>query len=299
MAFRLPGFLKNDQPLVAEAGKAGFKPKIWLLLLIFLGVYLLPLMLSNDFGSMFSRVGSLKVTIRNLMLLIPTATCLLYVLKIEKRSWSSMGFIRKKAFRQYIYGFLLAAAMISLSVGIGLVTGTLEYGGRSHFAGGLGAAVLMLAGWMIQGLSEEVAFRGYLTVSMANRTPVVWAILLSSLVFGLLHILSGTVWLIGLLNLMVFGVYYALFFLRMGNIWNVAAQHAAWNFFYQNIYGMGTGRVDGSVFLFDPDSSKFPAIKGFLMYEYELIVLFIFLLAILAVLFVPKKGGSDTAGQMT
>ena len=48
----------------------------------------------------------------------------------------------------------------------------------------------------------------------------------------------------GIINLFLFGVFAALYFLRRGSIWGIGAIHSIWNFAQGNIFGC---KVSGSL----------------------------------------------------
>jgi len=64
------------------------------------------------------------------------------------------------------------------------------------------------------------------------------AILISSLLFALLHGANDNITLFAIVNLILFGVFISLFALREGSIWGVCAWHAVWNWLQGNFYGL-------------------------------------------------------------
>ncbi|MGQ0604896.1 MAG: CPBP family glutamic-type intramembrane protease [Anaerolineales bacterium] len=54
-------------------------------------------------------------------------------------------------------------------------------------------------------------------------------VLVSSALFGVLHLLNPNVGLLPFINLCLFGLFAALYALREGGLWGIAAQHAVWN----------------------------------------------------------------------
>lgn len=95
---------------------------------------------------------------------------------------------------------------------------------------GVGAAVA----W-----SEELGFRGYILQNLGEGIGIVWAIVVSCILYGLMHmsnpnstLLSGTlIAVIGYLR--IFG------WLRTGQLWLSMGMHAGWNFFQGPILGFG------------------------------------------------------------
>lgn len=160
---------------------------------------------------------------------------------LQKRPLRTLGFRREGIFKEYIMGIAAGFLVFSAAVLLCVVTGALELGGMSP-AFSAGTFLLFTVGFMIQGMSEEVLCRGYFMVSVARRYPVVIAILANALFFAALHLLNQGISVLAFLNLVLFGVFASVYFLKRGNIWGVAAFHSVWNLVQGNFYGI---RVSG------------------------------------------------------
>ncbi len=228
---------------------------LWLIL-IFLGLYLgtilfffVPIsILSQIFPKLTFTIieglgGSADIIISLFLTGFPILMAILYVRKVERRSIGSMGFFREGWLKSYGKGFLIGLAMCATTLLICLATGTMEYQGPST-ATSIGIWLLTLAGFLVQGMSEEVMFRGFLTVSLAERLPVWLSVLISSVVFALFHGLNSGLTTLSLVNLVLFGIFAALMMLRYDNIWGIGALHSAWNFAQGNIFGVAVSGSD-------------------------------------------------------
>ena len=219
---------------------------------------------------------------------------ILFCVILQKRTVASMGFIKAKALRHYLagagIGFLLFGAVTLLNV----LTGSLSIEGISNTFSPLMFILFALA-FGIQGMAEEVLCRGYFMVSVGRRYPVIIAILLNSLVFALLHLLNPGVSLIAIVNIMLVGIVFSVYFLRTGNIWGVGAMHSVWNFVQGNVFGMEVSGMKFSCTLFasaaDPEKTfwnggSFGAEGGFS-------VTIVLITAILLLLLIPRKAACD------
>ena len=202
-------------------------------------------------------------------------TCIFYCHFMEKRNLTAMGLgigaagalrghaigaagaLRGHAIgaagalRGYAIGFLTGVLMLTASLAICLLTGTLEYHGLNpSIPWALLAAAL--GGFVIQGASEELLFRGQLLVSLARSQSLVVAVGISSLLFSLLHTANPGSSPLALVNLFLFAVFAAVYFLKRGDIWGIAAFHTAWNFAQGSLYGTTVSGFEGfgSVFNF-------------------------------------------------
>ncbi|NMA08921.1 MAG: CPBP family intramembrane metalloprotease [Clostridiales bacterium] len=175
------------------------------------------------------------------------AVCLVYCRVIEKRSIRSVGFTRHGFAKEYALGFLIGAGLLAAAFAISALTGSVKLTGFNTavaFPKLLGMLILFLLGYMIQGMAEEVLCRGYFMLSFARKSPVWAAILISSLIFSLLHLANSGVSFLALFNIFLYGIVMGVCILRRGSIWMAGAIHSAWNFTQGNLLGM---QVSGSV----------------------------------------------------
>ena len=147
-----------------------------------------------------------------------------------------MGFTKKGSVGEYIYGLIIGFVMFASAFGIiYLCSGFDSVATNAEISWGM--IILLFLGYMIQGMSEEVLLRGYYMVSLATSCNVSTAIFASSCVFTLLHVGNEGINIVGLINVFLFGIFAALYFVRRGNIWGIAALHTMWNFAQGNIFG--------------------------------------------------------------
>ena len=171
-----------------------------------------------------------------------TVTVILFCRLLQKRRVPSLGLRRSHAVREYIVGALMGICLITLTVVIAVLTGGISEVRFTRFNTVL--FVLYFAGYLVQGMSEEVLCRGYLMNSIARRNPVWLAVLLSSLAFSLLHFANPGFGWMPFINIFLTGVVFAVYALKRGNIWGACAMHSLWNFFQGNIFGISVSGND-------------------------------------------------------
>ena len=174
-----------------------------------------------------------------------TITVILFCRWLQKRRAPSLGLRRKNAVGEYVVGALMGICLITLTVVIAVLTGGISEIRFTRFNAVL--FVLYLLGYLVQGMSEEVLCRGYLMNSIARRNPVWLAVLLSSLVFSLLHFANPGFGWMPAINIFLTGVVFALYSLKRGNIWGACAMHSFWNFFQGNIFGISVSGNDPAI----------------------------------------------------
>lgn len=166
----------------------------------------------------------------------------LYCRFIEKRKVDTMGFRKKGMLGQYVIGMLGGLFFLSLAYLLCVLTGSIHFDGMTDDIAPL-YIVGYLAGYMIQGMAEEVLCRGYLFVSLTRRHSMWYSALLSAVFFAALHGMNPGLSVLAVFNLVLFGVFAALLLVKYENIWIVGAFHSIWNFAQGNLYGI---RVSGN-----------------------------------------------------
>lgn len=169
---------------------------------------------------------------------------------IEKRPLSSMGFTKRNMSSFYAKGIGWSAVLISGAYLICVLTGACHFEGVSAQLVP-GYVIFYLIGYMIQGLAEEVICRGYLLVSLSRRNSVWYSVILSSGVFMAMHMSNEHVTVLAYINLFLCGLLFGLLFVESGSIWMVAALHSGWNFLQGNIFGISVSGTAKSSSVFD------------------------------------------------
>lgn len=183
----------------------------------------------------------------NILMLFATAGMILVVLLfcklIQKRKMNTLGFRKKGFVLEYLAGFGIGFAIFSTAVLICIVTGSLQITGLSGTFT-IGVFFAYTVGFMIQGMAEEVLCRGYMLVSIGRRYSMVVAILANSLFFAVLHLGNSGMSILAFVNLVLFGVFASVYYIKRDNIWGIGALHSVWNLVQGNVYGI---RVSGMV----------------------------------------------------
>lgn len=179
---------------------------------------------------------------------IGTLLSILYCRSIEHRSYGSMGFRKHKAFHHYLIGLIVGIVMMGAITGISVLTGISDMKMASDIQ--IGIIILYFFGFLIQGMSEEVIFRGYFMSTLGGKHSAAIAIIVSSLGFAAAHLANPGITVLAFINLTLFGVFAALYIICFDDIWGACAIHSIWNFTQGNVFGIsvsGTGEA-ASVF---------------------------------------------------
>ena len=165
----------------------------------------------------------------------------------EKRPFWTLGYEIKDALSQYGRGFLIGALMFAGSVGILSLFGSVSFEQGDPSKQGLAAVagvLLVLIGWVVQGGAEEVLIRGWVLPVIGARYKPWLGLLISSIIFALLHGLNPGLSAIALVNLALFGVFAGLYAMREGSMWGISALHSVWNWVQGNFFGFQVSGTD-------------------------------------------------------
>lgn len=169
---------------------------------------------------------------------------------IEKRSFSSIGFNKNNWLKKYSLGFLIGLAMMSIIVLILFPFGYITVEKNPIQPVGISAiasVLVILFGWIIQGATEEIVTRGWLLNVLSTKYNIGVGLLISSTLFGLMHLTNPNVNYIAVINIILVGLFYGLYVIKTDDLWAVCGMHSAWNFAQGNIFGFKVSGLDVSV----------------------------------------------------
>lgn len=167
---------------------------------------------------------------------------------LDKRSFVSLGFKRPAAVRDYAAGFGVAGIIMGTIYLAEWALGWLKF---ESFAWQQESALAVLGGLLIWAIifvvgawQEELLARGYWLQNMAEGVNLPFGLLLSSILFGLLHGGNPNVSYVALFLLMVAGVFLAYGYVLTKQLWLGIGLHMGWNYFEGNIFGFQVSGLD-------------------------------------------------------
>jgi membrane protease YdiL (CAAX protease family) len=125
-----------------------------------------------------------------------------------------------------------------------------------------------LLGFAVQGPAEELVFRGYILENVRAQWGLRWAVVVSSIAFGLLHARNPAFGPLPFVNLVLFGVATALYKVKIdnGQLWGVFGIHTVWNWLQQVVFGLPNSGIaslaDNAVFTVTPNVTLPDPISG-------------------------------------
>ena len=92
--------------------------------------------------------------------------------------------------------------------------------------------VFIFVGW-----NEELLSRGYHLQTIASGLNLFWGVIISSAVFGLLHLANPNATWVSAAGIFFAGVYLAYAYIRTKQLWLSIGLHIGWNFFEGVVFG--------------------------------------------------------------
>jgi len=173
-------------------------------------------------------------------LLVITAIAARFMARIEHRKWGQYGLPKASAFGgNFWIGVAIGFCSISAALlGIFLLHGFHLAGLAIHGETILLATAAWTGAFVIVGLGEEFAFRGYLQFTLTTGIGFWPSALLLSALFGVAHASNPGESKFGLLSVVCFGLLFCLFLRRTGNLWWAVGFHAGWDWGQTFFYGV-------------------------------------------------------------
>ena len=241
---------KNDKRL-----KAGWR--ILLFLLIFWTLASLIFIIKPLFGNIGKREFLQDYSLLIVAILAASATTATLIARrfLDKKSFVSLGLkISKQTVKDVLFGFLLSGLMAGLFFVVLLLFNLIEFNGlglsNSALVGAepssfvqlmktvtVGSLSLLLLEHVLVGYWEELAFRGYLLQNMVEGLGFKVAVVLSCLVYGLIHAANPNAGILSSVIIVLFGFLRIYGYTLTKMLWLSMGMHIGWNFFQGPIFG--------------------------------------------------------------
>lgn len=155
---------------------------------------------------------------------------------IMKRPLSNMGLTPLKSHhKELTVGLLFGIVSISIVFLALIVTGNAQViSWKPHFSY---KQLVYLFLYIFVGFAEEILGRGYIMSVLRQTRNIPVIVIVSSIIFSLLHSLNPGIGILPYINLILVGVLFAYMYLKSGNLWMCIGYHITWNYFQGYVYG--------------------------------------------------------------
>lgn len=209
--------------------------KIWLFM-FFLLAWTIPVMLIASLNFLpFIPIKLISDILLELSLVLVVLGALLMMFKVFPNLNFEKVFVRKKS---ALPGFLTGSALgVIMMLGC---TALIYISGNVSFSVGSvswGNVLLYLLYFLLISIFEEFLFRTYTLYALAERYPIWFAILVSSLLFAFAHFSNPGITGLAVINITLAGVLFAIYTLQKQHIAWAVGVHFTWNFVQTIVLG--------------------------------------------------------------
>ena len=168
------------------------------------------------------------------------------LLSLEGRPAASLGFrLDRGALRGMVVGLVLGVLLGLLAVVLIAAAGGVRWrADGGDFGDWLAAGMASLWLLALPAAAEEAMVRGYPLQALAEVWGAGWALVVTSIVFALLHLPNPGVGWVGLANITGAGLFLGALFLRTGSLWWTSGAHLGWNWSHAFLADLSVSGLD-------------------------------------------------------
>ncbi|HLH09355.1 MAG TPA: CPBP family intramembrane glutamic endopeptidase [Terriglobales bacterium] len=157
--------------------------------------------------------------------------------RVEGNPLPAMGLRRCHFAKDVAVGICLGVVMVGLAVLLLALVCHIEFQVvLSGHSAKLALAVLLILA--TGAMAEELAFRGYPFQRLVEGTGTIVALILTSVLFGIVHLRNPHASVVGVINTIAIGIVFALAYLRTRSLWLPWALHFGWNLSLGLLFGL-------------------------------------------------------------
>jgi membrane protease YdiL (CAAX protease family) len=164
----------------------------------------------------------------------------IFVKFVERIKFVSLGFQTKNRLTDFVIGIVLGLLIMVLGYVILIFFNEIE------FKNMIFKPLLILKSivlFFIVSLTEEALFRGFVLRNLTISFNKYVALILSSVLFSLMHSFNPNIDLLGYTNLFLAGLFLGIAYIHTKNLWFPIALHFSWNLF-QTFFGFNVSGLD-------------------------------------------------------
>jgi membrane protease YdiL (CAAX protease family) len=234
-------FLSPEERRLRAGWRLLIQTLLWLVLMF--GLVIL-------FGFISGRFFSNQLTLSVIASLFSVTISVFLARKfLDRRSIKSLGLkTNLRALWDLLVGIGIAAAMMAFIYALEWAFGWLSFEGFAWQNQSMDAVLIgtleMLLVFILVGWEEELLSRGYHLQNLAAGINLTWGVILSSLIFALMHLGNPNVSVMAVLGLITAGFFLAFGYLRTRQLWLPIGLHIGWNFFEGTVFGFQVSGLD-------------------------------------------------------
>jgi membrane protease YdiL (CAAX protease family) len=211
-----------------------FSASLGVIPLVISGV-IAPEMMEMSASALFNQVGVHMMFVFMLLQFIGALFAIFIFRKyVDRRSFMSLGFELSNYKADLVKGLVWGAALISVGF---LALYIFDFIAIVETDFGAIQWLSYIAFFAIVAFNEEILVRGYLLTNLMASMNKYWALIVSALVFSIMHLANDSTSLLSIVNLFLAGIMLGIYTIHKRNLWFPIAMHFTWNFFQGPILG--------------------------------------------------------------
>ena len=168
---------------------------------------------------------------------------------VDKRSFASLGLdLHKRAGIDVLMGIAIAFVLMLAVYGIEYSLGWLTLESFAWQTESQTVAISQTLGYffayLLTAWHEELVYRGYILQTLASGLNLTWAILISSVYFGVEHLSNPNSSWMAAAGIFFIALLFIYGFVRTGQLWLPIGLHIGWNFFQSSVFGFPVSGLD-------------------------------------------------------
>lgn len=152
---------------------------------------------------------------------------------LDKEKFTNLGFDTKNRLYEFIIGIIIGAIIMTIAYLLLLFLGEINF---QSVIFDFKEIIISILIFTIVSVMEEVVFRGYILKNLMISFNKYIALIVSSILFSLVHGLNPNIDLFSLINIFFAGILLGISYIHTKNLWFPIALHLSWNLF-QTIFG--------------------------------------------------------------
>jgi uncharacterized protein len=232
-------FLSPDEPRL----RAGWRLLIQTLLMLVFGTI---------FGAIALLLGILDLnSVWGQILNFLIVTSSVYVARrwLDKRSFESLGLkLDRRTLLDILAGIGITFIQMGFIYALMLALGWLTFEGFAWQFDPIRVVITSVLSFLVVfilvGWNEELLSRGYHLQTIASGLNLLWGVIISSAIFGLLHLGNPNATWVSAAGIFFAGVYLAYGYIRTKQLWLSIGLHIGWNFFEGVVFGFPVSGLD-------------------------------------------------------
>ncbi|PJH75648.1 MAG: CPBP family intramembrane metalloprotease domain-containing protein [Anaerolineae bacterium CG_4_9_14_0_8_um_filter_58_9] len=248
-----PLFLSPTEPRLRAGWRLLIQSLLLLVLTLCIGipVILVPMALETPPHSLLPLEMAIPELLTSLAVEFLAITVSILVARrfLDKRSFTSLGLkLNLQALYDLLAGIVITGLMMGLIYLIMWSLGWIQFEGfawqKAEPMAITEFTLLTLIAFVLTGWNEELLSRGYHLQNLADGLDLTWGVILSSAVFGVLHLANPNATWVSAVGIFLAGLFLAFAYLRTKQLWLSIGLHIGWNFFEGVVFGFPVSGMD-------------------------------------------------------